>query len=75
MHNTAAQPDTEAPITSLDNLASRADYSLLNNLTPDPAATADGNDHDPRQVYSGHYVPVKPTPLAEPPTCRRHPRG
>jgi uncharacterized protein YdiU (UPF0061 family) len=26
----------------------------------------DGDDHRARQVFSGHFVPVKPTPLAEP---------
>ena len=46
--------------------ADRADYSLLEALTPDPQATADGEDHRPRQVLSGHYVPVMPTPLPEP---------
>ena len=46
--------------------AERADYSLLEALTPDPKATADGEDHRPRQVLSGHYVPVTPTPIPEP---------
>jgi len=45
--------------------AQRADYSLLQALQADPQATADGNDHRPRQVFSGHYVPVTPTPLPE----------
>ncbi|MCS5706179.1 protein adenylyltransferase SelO family protein [Synechococcus sp. FGCU-3] len=35
-------------------------------LHPDPQATGDGEDHRPRQVFSGHYVPVKPTPIPEP---------
>ena len=46
--------------------AERADYSLLESLTPDPEATADGEDHRPRQVLSGHCVPVTPTPIPEP---------
>ena len=46
--------------------AQRADYSLLESLQPDPQATADGHDHRPRQVFSGHYVPVTPTPLPAP---------
>jgi uncharacterized protein YdiU (UPF0061 family) len=46
--------------------AQRADYSLLDALKPDPQATADGHDHQPRQVFSGHYVPVTPTPLPQP---------
>jgi uncharacterized protein YdiU (UPF0061 family) len=52
--------------TTFAAFAQRADYSLLQALQPDPQATADGNDHRPRQVFSGHYVPVKPTPLPEP---------
>ncbi|MEB3333238.1 MAG: hypothetical protein VKI83_12190, partial [Synechococcaceae cyanobacterium] len=35
-------------------------------MQADPQATADGRDHRPRQVFSGHYVPVTPTPLPEP---------
>lgn len=56
----------EAPITTFAAFAQRADYSLLETLRADPQATADGHDHRPRQVFSGHYVPVTPTPLPEP---------
>jgi len=52
--------------TTMQQVAAHADYSLLDTLTPDPDATADGDDHDPRQVSSGHYVPVRPTPLPDP---------
>ncbi|CAB9495252.1 protein adenylyltransferase SelO [Alteromonas macleodii] len=51
-------------IKTLDEFAQHVNYSLLNTLTPDPQSTCDGNDHDPRQVFSGHYVPVTPTPLS-----------
>jgi uncharacterized protein YdiU (UPF0061 family) len=51
---------------TMKQVAEHADYSLLDNLTPDPEATATGEDHDPREVCSGHYVPVKPTPLPDP---------
>ena len=50
----------------MSQVAERADYSLLDTLTPDPEATATGEDHEPREVFSGHYVPVKPTPLPDP---------
>ncbi len=43
-----------------------ADYSFLNFLKADPKSTKDGHDHRPRSVYSGHYVPVTPTPIPEP---------
>jgi uncharacterized protein YdiU (UPF0061 family) len=55
-----------APWSTLRDLAQQADYSLLDTLRPDPDATASGVDHDPRQVFSGHYVPVRPTPLPDP---------
>jgi len=58
--------DIATPLTSLDELAKLADYSLLNSLNGDPQATISGEDYAPRQVFSGHYVPVKPTPILEP---------
>ena len=54
------------PTTSFAEFAQRADYSLLDFLHGDPQATADGRDHRPRQVFSGHYVPVTPTPIPAP---------
>lgn len=57
---------TSKSVKTLNDLAKLADYSLLNTLTPDPDATRDGIDHSPRQVFSGHYVPVNPTPIKEP---------
>ena len=44
----------------------QADYSLMDSLKADPQATSDGHDHNPRQVFSGHYVPVTPTALPAP---------
>jgi uncharacterized protein YdiU (UPF0061 family) len=52
--------------TTFAEFAQRADYSLLEALQADPLATADGRDHRPRQVFSGHYVPVTPTPIPAP---------
>jgi len=54
------------PTTSFTEFAQWADYSLLDSLHPDPQATPDGCDHRPRQVFSGHYVPVTPTPIPAP---------
>ena len=53
-------------IESFEAFAGQVDYSLLESLQADPEASSDGEDHRPRQVYSGHYVPVTPTPLPEP---------
>jgi len=58
--------NTEITISTLDDLATLANYSLMDTLTPDPDATENGVDHTPRQVFSGHYVPVKPTPISDP---------
>jgi uncharacterized protein YdiU (UPF0061 family) len=54
------------PTTTFAAFAQRADYSLLDSLQGDPQATGDGHDHRPRQVFSGHYVPVTPTPIPAP---------
>ena len=53
-------------VKTLEEFAKSADYSLMERLTPDPHATPNGVDHAPRQVFSGHYVPVKPTPIKKP---------
>jgi uncharacterized protein YdiU (UPF0061 family) len=57
---------TAVPTTTFAEFAQRADYSLLDSLHADPQATGDGHDHQPRQVFSGHYVPVTPTALPAP---------
>jgi uncharacterized protein YdiU (UPF0061 family) len=38
----------------------------METLDCDPEGKANGADHAPRQVFSGHYVPVKPTPIENP---------
>ncbi len=53
-------------IQTLEELATYADYSFVERLHPDPDAKDDGIDHAPREVFSGHYVPVKPTPIEKP---------
>ncbi len=58
--------ETSSTVSTLDDLAKRASYSLMDTLTCDPEATVDGADHAPRQVFTGHYVPVQPTPLDDP---------
>jgi uncharacterized protein YdiU (UPF0061 family) len=55
-----------ATISTLNELATLADYSLMDSLNRDPDATENGVDHVPRQVFSGHYVPVNPTPIDDP---------
>ncbi len=64
---TTKLPENTAPaVSTLDDLAKLANYSLMDTLNCDPHATEDGIDHRSRQVFSGHYVPVQPTPIADP---------
>jgi uncharacterized protein YdiU (UPF0061 family) len=53
-------------IATLDDLAKYADYSLLDTLNCDPEAKVNGVDHYPRQVFTGHYVPVNSTAIKDP---------
>ncbi|MEH6556349.1 MAG: protein adenylyltransferase SelO family protein [Oceanicoccus sp.] len=57
---------TSPTISTLDSLAKLANYSLMDTLNCDPDATENGADHTPRQVFTGHYVPVNPTPIKDP---------
>ena len=58
--------ETSPTIATLDDLATLANYSLMDTLNCDPDATANGEDHGPRQVFTGHYVPVNSTPIKDP---------
>lgn len=58
--------ETPTTVATLDDLAPLADYSFMDTLNGDPEGKADGSDHAPRQVFSGHYVPVRPTPIENP---------
>ncbi|SBS28331.1 hypothetical protein MAQ5080_01078 [Marinomonas aquimarina] len=62
-HDTTS--DLDSKISTMEEFAELANYSLMDSLNADPDANKDGNDHQPRQVYSGHYVPVTPTPLPD----------
>ena len=53
-------------LAAFDDFIQHSNYSLLNTLNPDPESTKDGQDHRPRQVRSGHFVPVTPKPQAQP---------
>ena len=53
-------------IETIDDLAKLVDYSLIDTLNCDPDAKENGVDHEPRQVFTGHYVPVNPTPIKDP---------
>lgn len=53
-------------IKTLKELGEFVDYSLMNTLNSNPNSSEDGIDYFPREVTSGHFVPVKPTPLQNP---------
>lgn len=61
-----ASRKTLGGVKNLNDLATLADYSLVDTMNADPESTSDGVDHDPRQVFSGHYVSVNPTPIETP---------
>ena len=65
MENRLSQKSSPTVFT-LDDLAKCASYSLMDTLKCDPDAKANGADHSPRQVFTGHYVPVNPTPIEDP---------
>ncbi len=58
--------DSIPDIESLSDLAKLADYSLMESLNVDPDSDKSGANHSPREVFSGHYVPVTPTPIDNP---------
>ena len=53
-------------ISSLEDLSKLADYSFINSLNCNPDAKLNGVDYLPREVFSGHYVPVNPTAIKDP---------
>ena len=58
--------ETSTTIATLADLAKLANYSLMDTLNCDPDAKANGVDHSPREVFTGHYVPVNPTAIKNP---------
>jgi uncharacterized protein YdiU (UPF0061 family) len=57
---------THQTIKTLYDLGQLANYSLMDTLCPDPDSKINAIDYSPRQVFSGHYVPVLPTPIESP---------
>ncbi|WP_375724241.1 protein adenylyltransferase SelO family protein [Arcobacter sp. KX21116] len=53
-------------IDTFDELTKLSDYSFLENLNCDPDTKFNADNKTPREVFSGHYVPVEPTALKEP---------
>ncbi|WWW10694.1 protein adenylyltransferase SelO family protein [Arcobacter cryaerophilus gv. pseudocryaerophilus] len=53
-------------IETFGELINLSDYSFIENLNSDPDAKHNGDNKYPREVFSGHYVPVSPTAIKEP---------
>ena len=53
-------------IETFNELSNLSDYSFTDTLNSDPDAKFNGDNKFPREVFSGHYVPVSPTPIKEP---------
>ena len=62
----SSNSSSEQSLATFDKFIKHANYSLLDNLHSDPESTKDGQDHRPRQVRSGHFVPVTPKRLEQP---------
>ena len=62
----ASEVDPSAALSRMEALLKKVDFSFTEHLNADPEAASDGRDHRPRQVRSGHYIPVAPTPMASP---------
>ncbi|CAJ1356813.1 unnamed protein product [Effrenium voratum] len=56
----------EQMLDSLQRAARRSEQSWLKRLSPDPEAESQAPNKEPRQVKSGHYVEVLPSPLPDP---------
>ena len=61
-----SKPTSSPVISTIQDFSQLANYSFIRDLKSDPESTQDGNDYKARQVRSGHFVPVKPTPLPDP---------
>ena len=53
-------------IEAFEELINLSDYSFVNKLNCDPNAKFNADNKSPREVFSGHYVPVIPTAIKNP---------
>lgn len=58
--------NTNKNIETFEELINLSDYSFINTLNSDPDAEFNGENKSPREVFTGHYVPVSPTAIKEP---------
>lgn len=53
-------------IETFEEFINQASYSFIKNLNSDPDTKYNNDNKFPREVFSGHYVPVSPTAIKEP---------
>ncbi len=58
--------NTNKNIETFEELEKLSDYSFIEKLNSDPDAKFNGDNKSPREVFTGHYVPVSPTAIKEP---------
>ncbi|MDX9899869.1 MAG: protein adenylyltransferase SelO family protein [Aliarcobacter sp.] len=58
--------NTNKNIETFEELEKLSDYSFVEKLNSDTDAKFNGDNKLSREVFSGHYVPVQPTPIKEP---------
>src|SRR5574344_4822 len=66
MENIMINENNKKNIETFGELINLSDYSFIENLNSDPDAKYNGDNKFPREVFSGHYVPVSPTAIKEP---------
>jgi serine/tyrosine/threonine adenylyltransferase len=66
MENIIMKKNTNKNIETFEELEKLSDYSFVEKLNSDPDAKFNGDNKSPREVFSGHYVPVSPTAIKEP---------
>lgn len=58
--------NTNKNIETFEELEKLSDYSFIEKLNSNPDAKFNGDNKSPREVFTGHYVPVSPTAIKEP---------
>ena len=58
--------NTNKNIETFEELEKLSDYSFIEKLNSAPDAKFNGDNKSPREVFTGHYVPVSPTAIKEP---------
>ena len=53
-------------IETFEELSNLGDYSFIKNLNCDPNSKLNDDNKSPREIFSGHYVLVTPTPIKNP---------